>query len=45
MGKVEGVGNPLKSMEEIDAETLAVPIGTLQPDAQRIGGAGRESNL
>lgn len=37
----EGVGNPLKSMEEIRTEALAVPIGTIEPDAQRTGGTAR----
>lgn len=42
-GEAEGVGNPLKSVEEIRTEALAVPIGTIEPDAQRIGGTGRKT--
>lgn len=29
VGEAEGAGSPLKSVEEIDTEDLAVPIGTL----------------
>lgn len=39
----EGVGNPLKSMEEIRTEALAVPIGTIEADAQRVGGTARKT--
>lgn len=30
-------------MEEMHTETLAVPIGTIEPDAQCIGGTGRRT--
>lgn len=37
------MGNPLKSVGEIRTEALAVPIGTIEPDAQRTGGAGKKT--
>lgn len=37
------MGNPLEFMEEMHTETLAVPIGTIEPDAQCIGGTGRRT--
>lgn len=42
-GRHEGVGNPLEFMEEMHTETLAVPIGTIEPDAQCFGGTGRRT--
>lgn len=43
VGKVEEVGNPLKSMEEICAKVWPVPLGTIELVDQGIGGTGRKT--